>query len=48
MTPELLLSSILDLYENRQAYVAAMDKSSASNAVNTIISLIEEITGNHA
>lgn len=48
LTPELLLSSILDLYENRQAYVAAMDKSSASNAVNTIISLIEEITGNHA
>lgn len=48
LTPELLLSSILDLYENRQTYITAMDKSSASDAVNTIISLIEEITGNQA
>lgn len=46
LTPELLLSSILDLYANRQGYITAMDKSSASNAVNTIISLIEEITNN--
>ena len=44
LTPDRLLSSILELFQNRQSYIAAMDKSSASDAVNTIISLIEEIT----
>lgn len=43
LTPKLLLSSILSLYENRQTYIRTMEKSTASNAVNTIISLIEEI-----
>ena len=44
LTPDRLLSSILELFQNRQSYIAAMDKSSASDAVNTIISLIEDIT----
>lgn len=43
LTPDLLLSNILNLYENRQTYITAMDKSNASDAVNTIISLIENI-----
>lgn len=42
LTPELLFSTILQLFENRQTYITAMEKSSASNAVDTIISLIEE------
>ena len=44
ITPEVLLDQILNLYENRQTYIAAMEKSNASNAVDTIIGLIEEIT----
>ncbi|MDO4322868.1 MAG: undecaprenyldiphospho-muramoylpentapeptide beta-N-acetylglucosaminyltransferase [Lachnospiraceae bacterium] len=47
LTPELLLSKILDLYQNRQDYITAMDKSKASDAVNTIISMIEDITNDH-
>ncbi|MDY3250753.1 MAG: undecaprenyldiphospho-muramoylpentapeptide beta-N-acetylglucosaminyltransferase [Candidatus Choladocola sp.] len=43
ITPQLLLSRIYDLFENRQTYISAMDKSSASNAVATITDLIEEI-----
>lgn len=42
LTPELLLNTILQLFENRQSYITAMEKSNASNAVDTIISLIEE------
>ena len=44
ITPEVLLDRILQLYESRQTYIAAMEKSNASNAVDTIIGLIEEIT----
>ena len=44
ITPDLLLSTIKGLYENRQTYITAMEKSDASNAVDTIISLIGEIT----
>ncbi len=44
ITPELLLKKINELFDNRQTYITAMEKSSASNAVSTIISLIEEIT----
>lgn len=43
ITPELLKSRILELYSNRQSYVSAMEKSGASNAVNAITSLFEEI-----
>ena len=45
ITPDLLLSSILDLYKNRGKYIRAMEKSEVSDAVNTIISLILQITG---
>lgn len=46
LTPELLLSTITSLYENREKYIAAMSKSDASNAVEKIVSLIEELVGN--
>ncbi len=45
ITPDLLLSSILNLYENRETYIRAMEKSDVSDAVNTIISLILQISG---
>ena len=45
LTPEVLLSSILSLYENRQKYISAMEHSAASNAVTTITDMIQEITG---
>ncbi|MDO4298444.1 MAG: undecaprenyldiphospho-muramoylpentapeptide beta-N-acetylglucosaminyltransferase [Lachnospiraceae bacterium] len=44
LTPDTLLLTILSLYKNRQSYIETMEKSSASNAVNTILSLILEIT----
>lgn len=44
ITPDVLLSKILTLYEERQKYISAMERSSSSNAVNTIIGLIQEIT----
>lgn len=43
LTSDLLLDSILNLYQDRQTYINAMDKSSASNAVDTIVALIETI-----
>lgn len=43
ITPELLFSTIQNLYENRGKYISAMEQSAASNAIHTIISLIEEI-----
>ena len=43
LTPDVLLSHILALYENRHDYINAMNKSSASNAVNTIVTMIEDI-----
>lgn len=46
ITPELLHTKIIEVYENRQTYITAMEKSSASNAVNTIVSLIEELLEN--
>lgn len=44
ITPDTLLSSILDLYEHREEYIRAMEKSSVSDAVNTIVSLILQTT----
>lgn len=46
ITPEILLAKITDVYENRSKYISAMEKSAASNAVDTIIGLIEEIVEN--
>ena len=43
LTSEVLLSHILSLYENRESYIHAMNKSSASNAVGTIVTMIEDI-----
>lgn len=45
ITPEILQKKILDLYENRQTYISAMQKSSSSNVVDSITKLIEEVTG---
>lgn len=42
LSPDRLFDTILHLYENRQTYIAVMEKSGASNAVDTILSLIEE------
>lgn len=43
LSPELLLNKILELYEDRQRYITAMEKSSASNAVDAITTLLEEL-----
>ncbi len=44
ITPELLTGKIMELYKNRQSYIAAMEKSNASNAVAAITALFEELT----
>ena len=43
--PELLKEKIIELYENRQKYITAMEKSPTGNAVETITSIFEEIVG---
>ncbi len=43
ITPETLLDKILNLYNNRQSYIQAMEASAASDAVSKITELIEEI-----
>lgn len=48
ITPELLLSKVTELYENRSKYITAMEKSSASDAVDTIVSMIDAIVENDA
>lgn len=40
----LLLKTIHDLYENREAYITAMKNSSQQNSIDTIIDLIESLT----
>ncbi len=42
ITAEKLFDTILDLYENRQLYIDAMEQSDASDAVTKITDLIEE------
>lgn len=42
LTPELLTETVFKLYDSRAGYIAAMEKSSQSNAVEKISSLIEE------
>lgn len=42
LTPELLTETIFKLYDSRADYIEAMEKSSMSNAVETISDLIEE------
>ncbi|MCC8044050.1 MAG: undecaprenyldiphospho-muramoylpentapeptide beta-N-acetylglucosaminyltransferase [Clostridiales bacterium] len=43
ITPELLLSKINQLYQNRQKYITAMEQSEASDAITKITALIEEV-----
>ena len=42
LTEETLVSSVLDLYENRGSYIDAMRNSDQQDSIDTIISLIEE------
>lgn len=46
LTNELLLSSIRELYDNRQQYVSAMQQSAQQNPIETIIQLIESASEN--
>ena len=43
ITDQLLLDTILDLYQNRADYVAAMEKSGQSDAITKIVELIKEV-----
>ena len=43
LSDEVLLKTIRELYDNRQTYIEAMDKSEAGDAVGTILKLIEEV-----
>ncbi len=42
ITSELLISTVNDVYENRNSYIEAINKSSQTDAVTTIINLIKE------
>ena len=42
MTEETLLSAIRSLYQDREAYRLAMEKSETRDAVNKVLSIIEE------
>lgn len=43
LTNDILLSSINQLYENRETYINAMKQSSQQNSIDTIIDLIESV-----
>lgn len=45
LNPELLVEKLHELYENRQTYIDAMQRSGQQNAVTKIIGLIEELIG---
>ena len=45
LTDSSLYQTISDTYKNRSAFVQAMEHSPLSNAVDTIIGLIEECAG---
>lgn len=45
LTKDTLFKAITVLYENRAKYIAAMEQSQLSNAVGTIVSLIESFAG---
>ncbi len=44
LTPELLLSSINRLYENKETYITAMKQAPQQNSIDTIIDLIESVS----
>ena len=45
LTDDTLYQAVTQLYDNRQAYISAMENSHQGNAVNTVISLIEQYAG---
>ena len=44
MTDDLFLQTVDKIWQNREAYVSAMNKSESSDAVGTIMRLIEEVS----
>lgn len=44
LTDDLLLSTVKDLYEQRETYVQTMKQSSQNDAVKTVVSLVEELS----
>ncbi|MEY8427425.1 undecaprenyldiphospho-muramoylpentapeptide beta-N-acetylglucosaminyltransferase [Lachnospiraceae bacterium 46-15] len=44
LAPTILISRIMKLYNNRAAYIAAMETSEQSDAISKIISLIEDLS----
>ena len=44
MTPEILVSTIHSVYSNRQKYIDAIDNAGTTDAVKTILNLIQELT----
>lgn len=46
LTDELLLNSVIDVYKNRSGYIDAMSKSTQTDAVTAIVSLLEETIKN--
>jgi UDP-N-acetylglucosamine--N-acetylmuramyl-(pentapeptide) pyrophosphoryl-undecaprenol N-acetylglucosamine transferase len=42
LTPDRLVQDVLSLYENRSAYLTAMEQSPDRDAVDQIVSLIEK------
>ena len=42
LTPESLLQSVRQLYENRETFIAAMNNSSHTDSISRILSLIQE------
>ena len=44
LNKEVLLQSILRLYENRDSYISAMKNSPQQNSIDTIIDLIEAVS----
>ena len=45
LTPEKLVSSLAELYENRETFRKTMSESTQSSGVDVILGLIDEITG---
>ena len=44
LTKEILLQAVLELYENRDQYISAMKQSGQTDAVTTILDLIETVS----
>ncbi len=46
LTPDSLLKSLKELYQNKDKYIAAMEKGSQSSAIDMIMALINSAAGN--